>query len=190
MRPPVSASESHNYHDMFVTVESSQWSRQVHSSNLQRLWYLMHLHNQRLNVIQSWGKFSTSSLTTVPEMLVSEVTPGLLVGAEPNAHQFLCHGLINGVIKWIKGSRWYIFNSRNWAWHVENKGGLDPTSVSKWIKGWQREDLWEGQARLPRATGLQKLEDEKLRNQNPLGPEIQEAKGWPDWILQFQVVQR
>jgi hypothetical protein len=48
----------------------------------------MHLQNQRLNVIQSQGKFSTSSPTTVPEMLVSEVTPGLLAGAEPNAHQF------------------------------------------------------------------------------------------------------
>jgi hypothetical protein len=29
-------------------------------------------------------------------MLASEVTPGLLAGAEPNAHQFLCHDLING----------------------------------------------------------------------------------------------
>jgi hypothetical protein len=25
-----------------------------------------------------------------------EVTPGLLAGAEPDAHQFLCHDLING----------------------------------------------------------------------------------------------
>jgi hypothetical protein len=39
------------------------------------------------------------------------------------------------------------------------------------------EDLREGRARLPRATGLRKLEDEKLRNQNPLGPELQEAEG-------------
>ena len=29
-------------------------------------------------------------------LLVSEVTPGLLAGEEPNAHQFLCHDLING----------------------------------------------------------------------------------------------
>jgi hypothetical protein len=35
-------------------------------------------------------------------LLASEVTPGLLAGAEPDAHQFLCHGLINGVIKWVK----------------------------------------------------------------------------------------
>jgi hypothetical protein len=31
------------------------------------------------------GKSSTSSPATVPEMLVLEVTPGLLAGAEPNA---------------------------------------------------------------------------------------------------------
>jgi hypothetical protein len=48
----------------------------------------MHLQNQRLNVVQSQGKFSTSSPATTPEMLASEVTPGLLAGAEPNAHQF------------------------------------------------------------------------------------------------------
>jgi hypothetical protein len=42
------------------------------------------------------GKSSTSSPATAPEMLALEVTPGLLAGAEPNAHQFLCHGLING----------------------------------------------------------------------------------------------
>ena len=50
----------------------------------------------------SQGKSSTSSPATAPEILASEVTPGLLARAEPNAHQFLCHGLINGVIKWIK----------------------------------------------------------------------------------------
>jgi hypothetical protein len=27
---------------------------------------------------------------------LSEVTPGLLAGAEPEAHQFLCHGLLKG----------------------------------------------------------------------------------------------
>jgi hypothetical protein len=48
----------------------------------------MHLQNQRLNVVQSRGKFSTSSSATALEMLASEVTPGLLAGAEPNAHQF------------------------------------------------------------------------------------------------------
>jgi hypothetical protein len=42
------------------------------------------------------GKSSTSSPATAPEMLATEVTPGLLAGAEPNAHQFLCHGLIMG----------------------------------------------------------------------------------------------
>jgi hypothetical protein len=34
------------------------------------------------------GKSSTSSPTTTPEMLATKFTPGLLVGAEPNAHQF------------------------------------------------------------------------------------------------------
>jgi hypothetical protein len=34
------------------------------------------------------GKSSTSSPATAPEMLALEVTPGLLAGAEPNAHQF------------------------------------------------------------------------------------------------------
>jgi hypothetical protein len=34
------------------------------------------------------GKSSTSSPATAPEMLASEVTPGLLAGAEPDTHQF------------------------------------------------------------------------------------------------------
>ena len=34
------------------------------------------------------GKSSTSSPATMPEMLALEVTPGLLAGAEPDAHQF------------------------------------------------------------------------------------------------------
>jgi hypothetical protein len=34
------------------------------------------------------GKSSTSSPATAPEMLASEVTLGLLSGAEPNTHQF------------------------------------------------------------------------------------------------------
>jgi hypothetical protein len=49
----------------------------------------MHLRNQRFNVVQSRGKFSTSSPATAPEMLATEVTPGLLAGAEPDAHQFM-----------------------------------------------------------------------------------------------------
>jgi hypothetical protein len=32
--------------------------------------------------------FQLRSPATAPEMLASEVTPGLLAGAEPNAHQF------------------------------------------------------------------------------------------------------
>jgi hypothetical protein len=42
------------------------------------------------------GKSSTSSPATAPEMLASEVTPGLLAGAEPNAHQFLSRFVYGG----------------------------------------------------------------------------------------------
>jgi hypothetical protein len=62
----------------------------------------MHLQNQLIVVIQNQEKFSNSSPATMPEMLASEVTLGLLAGAEPDAHQFLCHGLFNGVIRWVK----------------------------------------------------------------------------------------
>jgi hypothetical protein len=44
-----------------------------------------------------------------------------------------------------KDSRWYSFNSGNWAWHVEIKGGLDPTSVSKWIKGGRWRNCEKGE---------------------------------------------
>jgi hypothetical protein len=42
------------------------------------------------------GKSSTSSPATAPEMLASEVTPGLLAGAEPDAHQFYVTICLNG----------------------------------------------------------------------------------------------
>jgi hypothetical protein len=42
------------------------------------------------------GKSSISSPATAPEMLASEVTPGLLAGAEPNAHQFYVTICFNG----------------------------------------------------------------------------------------------
>jgi hypothetical protein len=48
----------------------------------------MHLQNQLIAVVQSRGKYSTSSPATTPEMLATEVTPGLLAGAEPDAHPF------------------------------------------------------------------------------------------------------
>jgi hypothetical protein len=38
-------------------------------------------------------------------LLASEVTPGLLAGAEPDAHQFLCHDLINGGDRMERDSR-------------------------------------------------------------------------------------
>ena len=47
------------------------------------------------------GKITTDPLL-FRDLLVSEVTPGLLAGAEPDAHQLLCHGLSNGVIRWVK----------------------------------------------------------------------------------------
>jgi hypothetical protein len=46
------------------------------------------------------GKSSTSSPTAVPEMLASEVTPGLLAGAEPDTHQFNVTIGFKEVIKW------------------------------------------------------------------------------------------
>ena len=48
----------------------------------------MHLQNRLIVVVQSRGKYPTSSLATMPEMLALEVTPGLLAGAEPDTHQF------------------------------------------------------------------------------------------------------
>jgi hypothetical protein len=48
----------------------------------------MHLQNQLIIVIQSRGKYSTSSPETAPEMLATKVTPGLLAGEETDAHQF------------------------------------------------------------------------------------------------------
>jgi hypothetical protein len=47
------------------------------------------------------GKSSTSSPATVPEMLVMEVTPGLLAGAEPDAYQFNVMICLR-VIEWRK----------------------------------------------------------------------------------------
>jgi hypothetical protein len=60
----------------------------------------MHLQNQLIFVVQIRGKFSTSSPAAAPEMLVSEVTPGLLAGAEPDAHQFNVTICLKGAIKW------------------------------------------------------------------------------------------
>jgi hypothetical protein len=48
----------------------------------------MHLQNQLIVFVQSRGKYSTSSTATAPEMLASEITPGLLAGAEPDTYQF------------------------------------------------------------------------------------------------------
>jgi hypothetical protein len=62
----------------------------------------MHLQNQLIVVVQSRGKYSTSSPATAPEMLASEVTPGLLAGAEPDTHQFNVTICFKGVIKWKK----------------------------------------------------------------------------------------
>jgi hypothetical protein len=60
----------------------------------------MHLQNQLIVVVQSRGKYSTSSPATAPEMLATEVTPGLLAGAEPDAHQFYVTVVYRWVIEW------------------------------------------------------------------------------------------
>jgi hypothetical protein len=46
------------------------------------------------------GKSSTSSPAMTPEMLAMEVTPGLLAGAEPDAHQFYVTVVYRWVIEW------------------------------------------------------------------------------------------
>jgi hypothetical protein len=60
----------------------------------------MHLQNQLIIVVQSQGKYSTSSPTTAPEILAMEVTPRLLLGAEPDAHQFYVTVFHRWVIEW------------------------------------------------------------------------------------------
>ena len=80
---------------MFSPAESFQWSRQVHNRNLQVL--ISDAPSESVNRCRSaQGKYSTSSPATAPEMLVLEVTPGFLAGAEPNAHQFMSRFVYKG----------------------------------------------------------------------------------------------
>ena len=60
----------------------------------------MHLQDQLIVVVQSQGKYSTSSPAMVLEMLATEVTPGLLAGVEPDAHQFYVTVVCRWVIEW------------------------------------------------------------------------------------------
>jgi hypothetical protein len=62
----------------------------------------MDLQNQKLNVVQSQRRFSTPSPATAPEMLATEVTPGLQQEQSPTPISFLCHDLFNGVIKRVE----------------------------------------------------------------------------------------
>jgi hypothetical protein len=62
----------------------------------------MHLQNQRLNVVQFWGKSSTSSLAAAPEMLASEVTPGLRQEQSLMPISFMSQLVYKGVIKWMQ----------------------------------------------------------------------------------------
>jgi hypothetical protein len=77
----------------------------------------MHLQNQRLNVVQSRGKFSTSSLATAPEMLASEVTLGLQQEQSPTPIS-LCHDLF---IK--RGDRMEV-NSKQYCSNSETRPGM------------------------------------------------------------------
>jgi hypothetical protein len=45
-----------------------------------------------------------------------------------------------GVVEW-KETQESNIDTGTKVWYVESKGGLDPTSVSKLIKGWYMEDL-------------------------------------------------
>jgi hypothetical protein len=59
----------------------------------------MHLQNQKLNVVQSQGRFSTSSPAMALEMLATEVIPGLQQEQSPTPIS-LCHDLcMKGVIE-------------------------------------------------------------------------------------------
>jgi hypothetical protein len=53
------------------------------------------------------GKSSTSSPATAPEMLATEVTPGLQQEQSPTPIS-LCHDLFNGVIEWkLTQTMWF-----------------------------------------------------------------------------------
>jgi hypothetical protein len=45
-----------------------------------------------------------------------------------------------GVVEWKEIQKSSVDTGTS-VWYVESKGGLDPTFVSKLIKGWQMEDL-------------------------------------------------
>jgi hypothetical protein len=63
------------------------------------------------------GKPSTSSQATVPEMLATKVTPGLLMGAETDAHQFC----VTVVYRW--GDRMEA-NSKQYRFNPETRLGM------------------------------------------------------------------
>jgi hypothetical protein len=71
-------------------------------------------------------------------VLASEVTPGLQQEQSPTPISFMSRINLMGDQMGRDPGR-YSFNSGNRAWYVENKGGLDPTFVSKlsirWIDG-------------------------------------------------------
>jgi len=60
----------------------------------------MHLQNQLIVVVQIWGKYSTSSPATVPEMLASKVTPGLQQEQSPTPISLMSKFVCKGMIKW------------------------------------------------------------------------------------------
>jgi hypothetical protein len=62
----------------------------------------MHLQNQLIVVVQSRGKYSTSSPATAPEMLASEVTPGLQQEQSPTPISLMSRFVYKGMIKWKK----------------------------------------------------------------------------------------
>jgi hypothetical protein len=62
----------------------------------------MHLQNQRLNVIQFQGKIFNFVPTTTPEMLASEVTPGLRQEQSLMPISFMSRLVYKRVIEWMQ----------------------------------------------------------------------------------------
>jgi hypothetical protein len=71
----------------------------------------MHLQNQKLNVVQSQGKFSTSSSATMPEMLATEVTPGLQQEQSPTPISLMSRFVYKRDDQMEVNSEQYRFNS-------------------------------------------------------------------------------
>ena len=76
-----------------------------------------------------------------------------------------------------KDSRKYGFNSENWAWYVESKGGLEPTSVSKRIKGGRWKTCEKGEQDCLRRQAFRSLRMKKSEAKILLVQSFEELRG-------------